>query len=210
MVADLVRDDVGLGEVAGRPEPVAQIAVERQIDVELPVAGTVEGPDRRLGEAAGRVDGAAEQHEPRLLVLPAHLAEELAATCLRCRRGRPRRNREAGRRGPASPVERSARDADRPDRFPEARRSGRRRTTPPGARAPGSRCHPRRRPHGRPACRGGPRCCRFACPSAIASLASASLPGRPGRSRSLCFVARRRVGKCTRRRDRTRDRDLPH
>src|SRR5215470_492253 len=82
VMADLVGDDVGLGEVAGSAELVAQVTVERQIDVDLVVAGTVEGADRRLGEAARRLRGAAEQHELGLLVAPAHLAEELAPRVL--------------------------------------------------------------------------------------------------------------------------------
>src|SRR5437016_1688298 len=82
VVAYFVRDHVSLREVAGRPEALAQIAIERQVDVDLFVSRTVEGPDGRLREAAGRLHGAAEQHELRLLILPAHLFEELAPRVL--------------------------------------------------------------------------------------------------------------------------------
>ena len=44
VVADLVGEHVGLGEVAGRPEAVLQLVVEAQVDVDLPVLGAVEGP----------------------------------------------------------------------------------------------------------------------------------------------------------------------
>src|SRR5215831_4163520 len=83
VMADLVGDDVGLGEIARGADLVAQVAVERQIDVELVIARTVEGAHCRLGEAAGRLHGAAEQHEARLLVSPAHLTEEIAPGVLR-------------------------------------------------------------------------------------------------------------------------------
>src|SRR5215831_4307708 len=83
VMADLVGDEVGLGEVARGPDLVTQIAIERQIDIELVIARTVEGAHRRLGEAASRLHGAAEQHEARLLVAPTHPVEELAPRILR-------------------------------------------------------------------------------------------------------------------------------
>ena len=45
-MADLVRDDVRLREVAGRAEALVQLPVETEVDVELVVAWTVERPDR--------------------------------------------------------------------------------------------------------------------------------------------------------------------
>ena len=60
---DLVRDHVGLGEISRRIEAVAQVAVEAQIDVDLLIRGTVERPDRRLRETAGRLHRAGEQHQ---------------------------------------------------------------------------------------------------------------------------------------------------
>jgi hypothetical protein len=60
-MADLVRDDVRLGEVAGRTEAGAQVAEEVEIEVELAVGGAVERSHRRAGHAAGGLDRAAEQ-----------------------------------------------------------------------------------------------------------------------------------------------------
>ena len=82
MVPDLVRDDIGLGEIARRPEPAAQVPEKAQVDVHLLVARAVEGPDRRLREAAGRLDRAGEQHELGKLVLLVAAAEDVAPSVL--------------------------------------------------------------------------------------------------------------------------------
>ena len=189
VVADLVRDDVRLGEVAGRTDLVAQVTVERQIDVDLAIAGTIEGADGRFGEAAGRLDRPAEQHEMRRLILPAHLAEELGPRVFGVgedhRDEIPQRFVAGGRRAAAG---RSGRIASRPDPRPAAPRSGPHRTTAPGGRGQRCRCRLRRRPHGQPACRVDPRCCHCACPSAIASLAS-RISAQP--ARRVAVVARR-------------------
>ena len=62
VVADLVRDDVGLRKLA-RSTHAAQRVVETQVDVDLLVAGAVERPHGRLPGTAGRGRGAAEQHQ---------------------------------------------------------------------------------------------------------------------------------------------------
>jgi hypothetical protein len=54
VVADLVRDDVSLREVAGRAEFRLHVAVEGEVYVNLLVARTVEGADARARHAAGR------------------------------------------------------------------------------------------------------------------------------------------------------------
>jgi len=63
MVSELVRDHVGLGEVAGRPEPTAQLVVEREVDVDLLVERTVEWSHRGLADAAAGLGRVAEKHE---------------------------------------------------------------------------------------------------------------------------------------------------
>ena len=45
VMADLVGDDVGLGEVSWRAEALIQLAEEREVDVELVITRTVERPD---------------------------------------------------------------------------------------------------------------------------------------------------------------------
>ncbi len=83
VMADFVGDHVGLGEVAAGAEAGAQILEEAQVDINLPVGGTVERPHRRLGQAAGGLDGPAEQDQGRLLVAATHLGHESVPGILR-------------------------------------------------------------------------------------------------------------------------------
>src|SRR5262245_58858767 len=64
-------DDVCLGEVAGGAEPVAQLVVEAEVDVDAVVTGAVEWARRRLADTAGGLRGVAEEHELGALVLVA-------------------------------------------------------------------------------------------------------------------------------------------
>ena len=68
VVADLVGDDIGLGEIARRAELVLQLPEEVEVEIELLVVGAVERPDRRAGGAAGRADLVVEQDEGRLRI----------------------------------------------------------------------------------------------------------------------------------------------
>ena len=52
VMSDFVGDDVGLGEIARCTEPLRQHAVEIEVDVDLPVPGAIERPDRRARPAA--------------------------------------------------------------------------------------------------------------------------------------------------------------
>ena len=61
VMADLVRDHVGAGEVAGGMQFVLQLLEERQVQVHLLVARAIERAHRRGGAAAGRVHATAEQ-----------------------------------------------------------------------------------------------------------------------------------------------------
>ncbi len=76
MVADLVGDDVGLGEVAGGAELLVEFAEEPEVDVELLIGRAVEGADRRRVGAARRLHGVVEQHQGGRLVARARLLEE--------------------------------------------------------------------------------------------------------------------------------------
>ena len=73
VVAHLMRDHIGLGEIAGRAELVLHVLVEGEVDVDLLVARAIERAHGRLRHAAGRLHEAGEQHELRLLVVAAHL-----------------------------------------------------------------------------------------------------------------------------------------
>ena len=52
MVAELVRDDVGLREVTRGAEAVAELLEEAEVEIDLLVAGAVERPDGGVGLAA--------------------------------------------------------------------------------------------------------------------------------------------------------------
>jgi hypothetical protein len=69
VMADLVGYHVGLGEIAGGGEAGLHLAEERQVEIHLPIAGTVEGADGGIGEAAGRAHAAAEEDQLGVLVL---------------------------------------------------------------------------------------------------------------------------------------------
>ena len=58
VMADLVRDHVGLGEVARCLEAVLQLPVEVEVDVDLVIERAIERPHRRLAGAARRLRGA--------------------------------------------------------------------------------------------------------------------------------------------------------
>src|SRR6185436_12748581 len=82
VVPDLVRDHVGLGEVARRAKARLQLPVEGKVDVELLVAGAVERPHRRLADAAGRAHLALVEHQRRGPVLRARALEDGAPDVL--------------------------------------------------------------------------------------------------------------------------------
>jgi hypothetical protein len=77
MVTHLVGDHVGLGKIARRPVAGLQLLVEGQVDIHLLVGRAVERPHGRLPHTAGRARGPGEEHQGRLGVLLAVLAEDL-------------------------------------------------------------------------------------------------------------------------------------
>src|SRR5690606_12831069 len=68
MMPDFMRDHIGLRKIAGRIEARFELLEEGEIEIDLAIAGTVEGPHRRLRKAAGRLHRAGEKNEPRLLI----------------------------------------------------------------------------------------------------------------------------------------------
>ena len=63
VMADLMRDDIGLGHVARRVEAVLQLLVEVEVDIDLLVVRAVERAHLRQPSAAGRAHAAGEQHQ---------------------------------------------------------------------------------------------------------------------------------------------------
>jgi hypothetical protein len=76
-MADLVGDHISAGELAGRAEALGEILEEGAVEIDALVPRAIEGPHRGAGHSARRFHAAAEEHEPRGLVLAAHIAEEL-------------------------------------------------------------------------------------------------------------------------------------
>ena len=80
MVADFMRQHIGLGEIARRPELLPQLVVEAQIDINLLVVRAIERPGARVGHAAGRIDLAGEQHDLGLGIILALRPETARST----------------------------------------------------------------------------------------------------------------------------------
>src|SRR4029077_11422901 len=76
-MADLVGEDVGLREVAGRLKALLKLVEEAQVDIDLLVQGAVERPGRGAGEPAAGLNLAAEDDHLRPLVGPARGLELL-------------------------------------------------------------------------------------------------------------------------------------
>src|SRR4029453_11456186 len=62
VMSELVREDVGLSEIAWRSELAIELVEKAEIEIDLAIAGTVEGPGRGLREPACRVNGVAKEH----------------------------------------------------------------------------------------------------------------------------------------------------
>ena len=94
MVADLMGDDIGQGEVAGRAEALRQLVEEGRVEIDLLVGRAVEGAHRRLRRAAAATwRAAAVGDQRRRLVLRARLAENVAPDLL----GRAEHPQQEGR-----------------------------------------------------------------------------------------------------------------
>ena len=83
MVTELMREDVRLGEVAGRLEAAVELVEEAEVDVDPLVERAVERPRRRARRAATRVRPAAEEDELRRPVGLACRGEFLLPEALR-------------------------------------------------------------------------------------------------------------------------------
>ncbi len=75
MVAYLVGDHIGLGEITRGTVAGLEVVEEGEVEVHLLVGRAVERPDGRTGHTAGGIHPVAEQYQGRLPVLGAHLPE---------------------------------------------------------------------------------------------------------------------------------------
>src|SRR5688572_31814236 len=63
VVTHLVGDHVGLGEIAGRAEALAERAEEIEVEIDLVIRRTIERSDGGAGHAARRSNGATAEHQ---------------------------------------------------------------------------------------------------------------------------------------------------
>jgi len=68
VMADLMSDDVGLSELAGRTEAVAQFVEEAEIQINLFVFGAIKGADGFTSEAATGSGSIAKENQPGVVV----------------------------------------------------------------------------------------------------------------------------------------------
>jgi hypothetical protein len=77
VMSNFVGDDVGLCEIPSRAETILELTKKTEIDVNASILRTIERTGGATGEPAAGLNQVREKHEPRFLVLPAHLAEDL-------------------------------------------------------------------------------------------------------------------------------------
>ena len=82
VMADLMRNHVGLGGVAWCVEAVFQLLVEGEVDIDLLILGAIERAHLRHADAAGRAHAAGKQHELRIAVSRSVLRKQLAPDVL--------------------------------------------------------------------------------------------------------------------------------
>ena len=78
VMPDLVRDDIGLREVAGRAEAPIELAEERQVEVDLLIGRAIERAAGRQRPSRTPTHGVLEQHQHRLAILPPGRREHAA------------------------------------------------------------------------------------------------------------------------------------
>ncbi len=82
VMADLMGEDIGLGEVALHLEAVLQLLIEAEVDINFLVVGAIEGTHGRHPRPAGRAHRAAEQDELGIAVILAILLEDVLPNVL--------------------------------------------------------------------------------------------------------------------------------
>src|SRR5690349_22393368 len=82
-MTDFMRHYIRLREITGRVEPLPQLLIERQIDVDLLVAGTIKRSNRRTGNATRRTHLVRKQDEVRLAILAPVLTKDVVPNVFR-------------------------------------------------------------------------------------------------------------------------------
>ncbi len=82
-MSDLVRNHIGLREIARRAEAVAELVVEIEVDVDLAVAGAIERAGRRARKTAGGAHPAGKERQLRQRIFFSGIREDLRPGVLR-------------------------------------------------------------------------------------------------------------------------------
>jgi hypothetical protein len=77
VMSNFVGYDVRLCEIASRTQALLELTEKTEVDINASIFWTIERTARTTGEPAAGLNQVGEEHEPRLLVLSAHLPEEL-------------------------------------------------------------------------------------------------------------------------------------
>src|SRR6266513_6000127 len=77
VMSNLVGDNVALGEIASCTQAFLELTEKTEVDVNASISRTIERTGCAAGEATAGLNQVREEHKPRLLVLPAHLPEDL-------------------------------------------------------------------------------------------------------------------------------------
>src|SRR5262245_49607991 len=78
VMADLMRNDVGLRHVSWRAEAVLEVLVEVEVDIDLLVEGAIKGTHLRHADSASGTRSAAEQHERGIAIALPITGEEIS------------------------------------------------------------------------------------------------------------------------------------
>src|SRR5512132_74963 len=76
VMSNFVGDNVGLCEIASCTQAFLELTEKTEVDVNASILRTIEWTGGATGEAAAGLNHVREEHEPRLLVLAAHLPED--------------------------------------------------------------------------------------------------------------------------------------
>src|SRR4029079_3757882 len=77
MMSNFVGDNVSLCKIAASTQPFLELTEKTEVDVNLSILRTIKRTGRSPGEATAGLNHVGEEHQPRLLVLSAHLPEDV-------------------------------------------------------------------------------------------------------------------------------------
>src|SRR4029078_5443462 len=76
VMSNFVRYDVGLRKIAACTQALLEFTEKTEVDVNTSIWRTIERPGGAAGEAAAGLNHVRKQHQPRFLVLAAHLPKD--------------------------------------------------------------------------------------------------------------------------------------